>query len=90
MSKKIRAAVLASGLWEFEDAVRFRDAMAKTLNGAYTFVDLMCFMCLQNRDCFDHKTPEVALLFGSEPLRARVALSGSLVIPSISDNTKRQ
>ena len=44
MSKTIRAAVLASGLWDFEDAVRFRDAMVKTLNAAYTFADLMCFM----------------------------------------------
>ena len=53
MSNKIRTAVLASGLWEFEDAVRFRDAMAKTLNEAYTFADLLCFMCLHNSDCFD-------------------------------------
>ena len=54
MSKKIRAAVLASGLWDFEDAVRFRDAMAKTLNETYTFADL-CFVRLQNKGCFDHK-----------------------------------
>ena len=54
MSKKIRVVVFASGLWDFKDAVRFRDAMAKTLNEAYTFADLMCFMCLQNSDCFDH------------------------------------
>ena len=56
MSKKIRAAVLASGLWDFKDAVRFRDAMAKTLNEAYTFADLLCFMCLQNSECFDHNS----------------------------------
>ncbi len=47
MSQHVRAVVIASGLWEFEDAVRFRDAMAKTLNEAYTFADIMCFMCLQ-------------------------------------------
>ena len=45
--KKNRAVVLASGLWDFEDAVRLRDAMAQTLNEAYTFVDLLCFMCLK-------------------------------------------
>ena len=50
LSKTIRAAALASGLWDFKDAVRFRDAMAKTLNEAYTFADLMCFMCLQNAE----------------------------------------
>ena len=55
MSKNHRSAMLASGLWDFEDAVRFRDAMAKTLNEAYTFADLMCFMCMHNRGCFDHK-----------------------------------
>ena len=57
MSKNIRAAVLASGLWYFEDAMRFRGAMAKSLNEAYTFADLMCFTRLQNKDCFDH-TPQ--------------------------------
>ena len=59
MSKHIRVVVLASGLWDFKDAVRFRDAMAKTLNEAYTFADLMCFMCLQNSDCFDHNPQKV-------------------------------
>ena len=54
MSKNIRVVVFASGLWDFEDAVRFRDAMAKTLNEAYTLADLLCFMCLQNSECFDH------------------------------------
>ena len=50
MSKKVRKNVIASGLWEFEDAVRFRDALAKTLNEDYTFGDLICFMCLQQSD----------------------------------------
>ena len=54
-SNKIRVVVLASGLWDFEDAMRFRDAMAKTLTEVYTFADLMCFMCLQNKNSFDHK-----------------------------------
>ena len=55
MSKQISVVVFAIDLWDFEDAMRFRCAMVKPLDEVYTFADLIFFMCLQNKDCFDHK-----------------------------------
>ena len=47
MSVHVRDAVKANGLWHYDDAVRFRDAMAATLKESYTFADIICFICLQ-------------------------------------------
>jgi len=47
MSVHVRDAVKSNGLWHYDDAVRFRDAMAATLKESYTFVDIICFICLQ-------------------------------------------
>jgi len=49
MSLHVRDAVKSIGLWEYEDAVLFRDAMAETLKEAYSFSDMICFICLQKR-----------------------------------------
>ena len=43
---------------------------------------------LAERGLLRSQTTKVALLIGSEPWQARIALSDSLVIPSSSNNTK--
>ena len=46
-SLHVRGTVESMGLWHFNDAVLFRDAMSVTLKEPYTFSDMICFICLQ-------------------------------------------
>ena len=40
-------SVRSMGLWHFNDAVLFRDAVSATLKEPYSFSDMICLICLQ-------------------------------------------
>ena len=47
LSLQVGASVQSMGLWHFNDAVLFRDAVSATLKEPYSFSDMICFICLQ-------------------------------------------
>lgn len=46
-SSHVSSTVRSMGMWHFNDAILFRDAMSATLKEPYSFADMICFMCLQ-------------------------------------------
>ena len=46
-SLHVCGSVRSMGLWHFNDAVLFRDAVSATLKEPYSFSDMICFICLQ-------------------------------------------